>query len=327
MGQDVSAELAGVISGSKVFDSSDNIRHGRYRFGIRRIFAELIENDKGTQKMAFWEFTVIKSEPNPQVEGDHTDYPNTSGPLIDDGTKPNPVGSRCALKVNFDGPGARAAGGNIKAAILALFGKRDGEIPDEEVNATWIDLSRQKDLHVGDFERMDPKTNQPILAKKAKKANPACGMVIDCVTVAKKKKKANEKGAYITKLIWTCAALPNTGENSEELVKKRAADYMLSMEEDDEAEETAASAPGAQGIPTAPVGTVPGPLASAPPLPTPPAPAPTPPAPPAVFTPAAPWELHPDKMYQGATPDTRWYWSNPARGGDNALKTEAQLRG
>lgn len=324
MGQDVSAELAGVISGSKVFDSSDNIRHSKLRLLIRRIFAELIENDKGTQKMAFWEFTVLKSEPNPQVEGDHVDYPNTAGPLIDDGTKPNPVGSRCALKVNFDGPGARAAGGNIKAAILALFGKRDGEIPDEEVNATWIDLSRQKDLQVGDFERMDPKTNQPILAKKAKKANPACGMIIDVSTVAKRKKKANEKGAYVTKLIWSCVALPNTGENSEELVKARAAEIMLTMDDDD-AEETPASAPGAQGVPTAPAGTVPGPATAVTPL----LPMPTPPLPmpPTPFAPTAPWILHPDPKFQGATPDTRWYWSNPQLGGDNALKTEAQLRG
>src|SRR5262249_3111567 len=125
MTQDVSSEVAGLISGAKVFGSSDNIRHGVYKFRIKRIFAQLVEVEGGQHKFAFVEMTPIESRPNPQTEGDHTDYPGVAGPLKDDGTRPNQVGSNCALKVDFDGAGARSAGANIKQFILALFNKRD----------------------------------------------------------------------------------------------------------------------------------------------------------------------------------------------------------
>src|ERR1700749_903018 len=178
MGQDVSSEVAGLISSAKVFGSSDNIRHGKYRFLIQRISAELIENDSGNHRRAFWEFKVLKSEPNPQFEGDHVDYPGVAGPLKDDGTHPNEVGSLCALKVDFDGAGGRSAGSNIKAAILGLFNKRDGEISDKEINKTWTDLARQKDINVGDPIGIE--NGVVVTALKAARANPACGMIIDC---------------------------------------------------------------------------------------------------------------------------------------------------
>jgi ATP-dependent DNA helicase DinG len=41
-------------------------------------------------------------------------------------------------------------------------------------------------------------------------------------------------------------------------------------------------------------------------------------------TPSAPWLLHPEAP-QGTTPETRWYWSDPALGGNNSVKNEAQL--
>lgn len=40
--------------------------------------------------------------------------------------------------------------------------------------------------------------------------------------------------------------------------------------------------------------------------------------------PRLPWREHPD-VPPGDTPQTRWYWSDPAAGGDNAVKSEAQL--
>lgn len=40
--------------------------------------------------------------------------------------------------------------------------------------------------------------------------------------------------------------------------------------------------------------------------------------------PQAPWGKHPDHE-QGDTPETRWYWSDPSRGGDNTVLSEAQL--
>jgi len=325
MGQDVSLEIADEIASAKVFGSSDNIRHGRYRFLIKRIFAELVETDSGKNKFAFWEFRVLKSEPNPQTEGDR----DASGKLIDDGTKPNAVGSDCAMKVNFDGPGGRSAGSNIKRGIQGLFNK--SEISEEEMKKTWVDLARQKSVKKGEICGFNAQTNQPIYATEDKIANPACGMVIDCYTRPKKKKKANDKGAYITMLIFTCAAPIGEGENAPELVAKRRAEVEATMLGDDDDDDVTPSpqAPSPMAVPSAPV-----PQAYAPPAPQavaplPPAP-PAPPAPPppvvAPFVPPAPWVAHPS-MPPGPTPETRWFWSNPSfPGGDNSVRSEAQLR-
>ena len=303
MGQDVSQEIASQISDSKVFGSSDNIRHGKYRFLIKRIFAELVETDHGNNKMAFWEFKVVKSEPNPQIEGDV----GVDGKLIDDGTKPNPVGSDCALKINFDGPGARSAGSNIKQAVLALFNKSDGEVDDAQINKTWVDLARRKGVKKGDTVGFDEATRQVLVATEDKQGNPACGMVLDCVTRAKKKKVANDKGAYITKLIFVCASPIGMGENAPELVAKRRAEIEATQVDDDDAEETAPRAPAS---PSAPVQT----QAVAPPPPAPSAP----PPPAQSFMPQVPWVKHP------TTPG--WFWSDPSLGGNNAVKNEEQLR-
>jgi len=334
MGQDVSLEIAGEISGAKVFGSSDNIRHGKYRFLIKRIFAELVETDSGKKRMAFWEFKVLRSEPNPQIEGDK----DSNGNLIDDGTKPNAVGSDCALKISFDGNSARSAGANIKQAILALFNKNDGEIPDEEINKTWIDLARRKSVKKGDICGFNPQTNQPVYATEDKIANPACGMIIDCVTRAKKKKTPNDKGAYITKVILQCAFPIGQGENAPELVSKRRAEVESTMADDDDDDDVGAPAPGASTLtppapnpatmpgyaPPAPA-PVPAPVAAMPPAPPAPPP-PAPPAPPAAFVPQAPWVPHQTAFVPTAPPEARWYWSDPARGGDNTVRSEAQLR-
>jgi hypothetical protein len=337
MGQDVSLEIAGEISGAKVFGSSDNIRHGRYRFLIKKIFAELVETDAGKNKFAFWEFRVLKAEPNPQTEGDR----DSTGKLIDDGNKPNAVGTDCAMKVNFDGPGGRSAGSNIKRGILALFNKNDGEIDDSEINKTWIDLARRKGVKSGDMIGFDATNNKPLYATEDKVGNPACGMIIDCYTMAKRKKKANDKGTHITKLIFTCAFPIGQGENAPNLVAQRRAEIEATMADDDDEDTTTAPASGASstiaGAPTVPQpATAPGynlpstvtapvvapVVAAAPPPPAPPAP----PVPPAAFVPQAPWVPHPSQP-MGATPDTRWYWSNPALpGGNNNVKNESQLR-
>jgi hypothetical protein len=315
MAEDVSAEVAGLISGAKVFGSSENIRHGKYKMMIKRIHAQMVENDKAAkQRMAFWEMTPVESKPNPQILGDHVDYPGTSGPLIDDGTKPNIVGSNCALKVNFDGPGGRSAGSNIKQAILGLFGKRDGEISDDEINKTWTDLARTKDLKVGDAIGINPQTNQPIFADKAKQANPACGMYIYCETIPHRKRNPNEKGAYITKLVWSCVSPPGTGENTPELVaQRRAAIEAQFAEEEEEVTPVPAPVPVNGNLFTAAA-------AAAAAAPLPPAPAPSaPPAPPsAPWAPVAPWEAHPTAP--------GYFWSNPSKGGTNLVKSEAQLR-
>lgn len=327
MGQDVSIDIADEIASAQVFGSSENIRHGRYRFLIKRIFAELVEVDAGKNRFAFWEFRVLKSEPNPQVEGDKT----PDGKLIDDGTRPNAVGSDCALKINFDGPGARSAGSNIQQAILALFNRND--ISQDELKSTWTDLARTKSVKKGDMIGFNPTTQQPIYASEDKIANPACGMVIDCHTMAKKKKKPNDKGAYITKLIFTCAAPIGQGENAPNLVAQRRTEIELHMSDDDD-EETTTAPPSPIAAPTAP-GAMPGyaaPPQTAPVTAPQVAAAPPPPAPPAPPVPTAPWApkdprwvTHPSAP-AGTTPDTRWFWSDPARGGDNGVKNETQLR-
>lgn len=338
MGQDISGDVSDLIAKAKVFGASDNIRHGTYVFVIRRIFAELVETDLGNNRMGFWELSPIESKPNPQTEGDHVDYPGVAGPLKDDGNNPNPVGSNCALKVNFDGPGGRSAGSNLKSAILALFGKRDGEISDAEIAKTWIDLSRQRDLRVGDAIGIDAATNQPIYATAAKRANPACGMLIACTTMVKKKRTPNDKGAYITKLVWSCVSPPGVGQNAPELVAKRRAEIEASFVDDEEETPSASRAPSTPAqmpisVPSVSVpsnGTVPAgfSVASAPPTLTsvPPSPPPAPPPPVTnIFAPPPPWEPLPG-LPAGPTPETRWFWSNPSHGGSNLVKNEAQLR-
>jgi len=318
MAEDVSAQVAGLISGSKVFGGSDNIRHGKYVFVIKRIFADLVDTDKGKHKMAFCELEPIKSEHNPQTEGDRVDYVSPtqpgSGPLKDDGTKPNSVGTSCALKVDFDGSGGRSAGSNIKAFILALFGKREGEIPDEEVNKTWLDLSLTRDLKAGECY---PGTNIP--APTAKRANPACGMIIACTTMTKRKKTPNDKGAHITKLLWAPAAPFGQGENAPDKVAIRRAEMEAKMTTPDEEEETV-STPAAPGVNPYQQAQQQQPLSQAP---VSPMPAVAPPPPPMVvqpppFVPTPPWEAHPS--HPG------YFWSNPARGGNNAVKTADQIR-
>lgn len=254
---DISMDVAALISNSRVFGSSDNIRHGRYSLEVRRIFADLIENANGKSKMAFVEMLVRSSQPNPQVEGDK----GPDGKLIDDGMHPNAVGSQCALKINFDGPSARSAGSNLKAFILGLFGKREGEISDADVNQTWLDLARQKDewmvkgyvlngqvVPAGTPGAIEAWVSlvaagggfMPVTAQTPgavyKQANPACGMLIKCYTRAHKKKVPNEKGAYITKPMWECVSPPGTGENAMELVLKRRQEIekTLLTEADDE---------------------------------------------------------------------------------------------
>lgn len=324
MGQDISSDVADLIGGAKTVGASENIRHGRYRFMITNISAEVVENDKGNHRMAFWEVVPIKSEPNPQVEGDRVDYVSPAqvgtGPLKDDGTKPNPVGSRCAMKVNFDGPGGRSAGANIKEAILALFNIRAADTSDEEIKKTWKDLSLQKDIHKGEAVGFDQETKQVVLAAADKRAQPARGMVIDCVTMAKRKRTPNDKGAYITKCIWSCAAPMGQGENSPELVAKRRAEIEAQQITDDDDEEapTQSQAPAQSPAPVS--GSAPQAAARpAPPAPARPEP-PARPAPPAVpFAPPSGWQAMINN--QGPTPQERWFW-NPTT---NAVKSEQEF--
>jgi hypothetical protein len=280
---DIAAKLGKAIASAKTYEGSDNIRHGRYLFLIRKVFASQIQNDKGTQDYVFWELTPLESEPNPQSEGDHVDYPLTSGPLKDDGTKPNPVGSKCALKLNFTANMMMAAA-NTKKPILALFNLHDAT--EEQINQTWIDLSRKVPLFVGQPDEAIGGKPSPI----AKQANPACGMVIRMETRTQKKRTVNAAGAYVTVFEWKCASPIGSGLNTKELIEKRRAEIEATLEDD--AEEVAA----------------PQSTQAAAPLP------PAPPAPPAApFSPPAGWKLHPTAP--------GWYWD-----GGTGVKSEAQLR-
>jgi hypothetical protein len=301
--QDCSAETAADVADATTYDRSENIRHGTYQFLIRRVRCTPIKTQNGFHKYGFWELTTLESKPNPQSEGDHVDFPNVLGPLKDDGTKPNTVGSNCALKADFDGTAAIMARANIQDAILAFYNKRSGEASKDELAEAWIDLCRLVPLKVGEY---DMATKQP--ATRAKPANPACGVVINCTTMTIKKKTPNDKGAFVTKLIWSCAAPLGTGINSAEHIAKRRAEIEATAF-DDEAEDAA--------TPTAPT-----PAATAPAAPTPSVPPPPPAVPVVAFKPAAPWVKHPDPAAQAQG----WFWSDPALGGNNAVRNEQQIR-
>ncbi len=289
---DISGELAESIGDSKVFGGSENIRHGRYKLLIKEVFAEKIEGDQ-PKRMAFAVFRVLESVPNP------ISYPG-GRPDLDDGNKPNPVDSECALKVNFDGPGAKSAPGNIKAFICGLFGVNPNEISNDDVKKTWRDLARRKDEWV-----VDPSTVEKVF----KKANLAAGMVIALSTFSKEKKKTKlipdlQLKEYITGMTWSCVSKPGAGENSKELVAQRRAELESNVVEDDDDATSVAAAPAAGQPPASP----------------PPPPAPPPPAPPRVeFAPPPPWIKHPNHPW-GSTPDTRWYWD-----GGTGVKSQAQF--
>lgn len=347
--EDISAELAGTIAKGEVFGSSENIRCGIYLFIIEKIRAEKVKVEEGEHRYVFWEVTPYESKPNPQTEGDRVDYkgPNDRGvgPLKDDGNNPNPPGSKCALKVNFDGKGARSAPGNAKAPILALFNKQEGEMSEADVAATFRDLARQKPIRKGEPIGFDPNTKQVIYATEDKQAQPARGMIIACRATAHKKRTANENGAYVTKMIWTCAAPMGTGINSPEEVAKRRAQIDMAIAAGDDDEEESTSGNGASnGAPQMPVGaatmppgapqmpagmppagmqvpaTPPQAAPAAPAPPTPPTPPQAPVAPVAPWAPPAGWTAYTDPQWFGATPESRWYHNN------GVVKNEAQLR-
>lgn len=311
---DITSDLGDLIANAKTFGSSDNIRCGKYRGLIRRIFAEKVE----TGRFAFVEMKVLSAQPNPQI------VPTGAivGTQFDDGMKPNLVGSDFAMKVNFDGPGAKSAPGNVRGFILGLFGLKEGEVSPAEVNSTWADFSRTKDLHVGDAIGIE--NNVVIKADKAKLANPGCGMLVDITASMKEKKKtreikelAPEKREYVTILKWECVARPGTGENAPDLVAKRRLEIDLPADDDDADVVSTPAAPPAVGSILAQQPATPTPAAA----PAPPAPvAPAPPVPVAEFVPTAPWRKHPDQAV-GPTPETRWYWDGGA-----GVKNEADLR-
>lgn len=302
MGRDVAAALAGSISNAKTSGSSDNIRHGRYRFEIVKICAELVEGQTD-RNFGFWNVRPLTSAPNPQAEGDRVDYvsltsPGT-GPLKDDGNNPNLVGSDCGMKLDFT-TNEKVAASNMKAAIIALF-NMPGDVSDEEVFETWMELSLQRHIKKGEFFYAHPKTGQPVFATRDLIPNPACGMIIDCTTRAQKKRTANAKGAYVTALQWRCAFPIGQGENAMDKVAARRAEIERSVAAAEEVEATAPAAPPV-AAPSAPV---------APPLPTPAAP----PAPPVAFVPPAGWQPHPDPVGGKG-----WYYKG------TEVKSEAQLR-
>lgn len=304
--EDVAGQLSDLIAKGRVFGSSDNIRVGRFKFLVLRVFADKVDSGR----FAFAEFKVLESAPNPQL----LPYGDKTSKAFDDGTKPNLVGSRCALKVNFDGPGAKSAPGNVKAFILGLLGFNPGDVTDADVDNTWRDLARQKPVRKGELVGVDG-NSQPVYADKDKQANPACGMVVYCTGSMKEKSKTKKLGAdkinseareYITACSWE----PALADNAAEQVAKRRAEIESAMVDDDE-EDAAAAAPRAPGAP-------PSPQAAAPVPPGPPVPqqaAPTPPAPPPL---PAGWVLHTDPKWAA-----QGFYYKP---GVDKCFTEAQLR-
>jgi hypothetical protein len=313
---DISLDIADEIANSKSFASTDNIRHGIYLFRIDRIFAEKVE--KG--RMAFVEFTVLESKPNPQTQGDLVSL-NGQWKLKDDGMNPNPVGSRCALKINFDGNAKQMAGANMKAFIMGLcnLSQADTQGPEgaKKINNTWVDLSRTKPLQKGDLIGIDQATNQPIVYQGDPKGeNPACGMLVRCSTTAKEKKKtrevkslAPEQREWVTQQNWQNVAPPGFGENAPDKVALRRAEAQAALakggdDDDDDVSMSTQNVPAAGLTPPTNFAPAPAPVAPAPPAP---------PAVQAAWSPPAPWRAHPTSP--------GWYWD-----GGQGVKSEADLK-
>ena len=374
MAQDIGSSLAKDIDEAKTFSSSANMRCGKNRFMVINMRGDEIDNGKAKNNWAFIELLPLTSETNPQMEGDwmldgKQVPPGTAGAkLIDDGMNPNRVGELCAVKANFTSNKAVAAG-KIKQFLLAAFNKRESECKPGEIGSTWDECCRQK---AGYYVRGSVLNEQVVppgtpgsteawvsliyvgggyvpVTKETpgavwKDANPLAGFVIDCVTRNKKKKTANEFGAFVGVQNWSCVAPPRTGENTIEAMKKRLAEHAQTIEE--AVEDDGSSLLGQAPAVTPPAGqtqqaatqavqqattqlTAPATAPATAPLtaPTPPATAPTPP--PAVdpnWPPQAPWEATAAGGGVGGWQRPGFVWSNPGKGGSNAVLTEVDYR-
>lgn len=325
--QDISAQLGMEIGESTGGGGKPFIRHGKYyELLITRCHAKSVKmEDTKWHRFAFMEFKVLRSEPHPAGT-----IP-TSLQSKDDGTNPNPVGSLCSHSIDFDGNGAPMAGQNVKEFIAGLFGANVDELSKEDAMQTWIDLSRKQDVKLGGVDYIDPKTNQPVAAKKDKIANMGCGFIIALSTQAKELKETRkvkdmkpEDRKYFTQKLWICLAKPGIGVNAPEEVAKRRAQILLEVPMDDEEAETETpgqTAHGANGAGAAAAGGAPTPPPVAPVAPVAPA-APTPPDP--NWPPKAPWEGLNDENKGWMKPG--FVWSNTTKGGNNAILTEADYR-
>lgn len=334
--QDISAQLGMEIGESTGGGGKPFIRHGKYyELLITRCHAKSVKmEDTKWHRFAFMEFKVLKSEPHPPGT-----IP-TSLQSKDDGTNPNPVGSLCSHSIDFDGNGAPMAGQNVKEFIAGLFGMNVDELSKEDAMQTWIDLSRKQDVKVGGVDYIDPKTNQPVLAKKDKIANMGCGFIIGLSTQAKELKETRkvkdlpqEQRKYFTQKLWMCLAKPGMGVNAPDEVAKRRSQTLLEVPMDDEEDgetppqqQQTAAPPATQTVSTTQVNGA----AAAGGAPTPPV-APAPPAPPTP-PPAVDPNWPPQKPWEGVNDGNKswmkpgFVWSNPANGGTNAILPEAEYR-
>lgn len=342
MGNDITSQRAAAIASAKVFETSDNLRCGKYKLLIKRIIDGMITTRDGERPGTIFELTPLVSEPLPQAEGNMiapdgkiVPWGTAGAKLMDDGMSPNAPGSTVALKIFYDGAGARSAPGNTRQVVLGLFNKHEGEVSATDVAKTWLEFFTLRPFKKGEqfaelpdgtkfyADRDLPQSATVTADGKVTTSSALLGMVIDCVVASRKKSKTNDKGSHISKPVFSNRSVPGMGDNAPELVAKRRAELEDAME-DDEAIETpppgnTAAAPAANTAPTAPV--------IAPPAPTPPAPAapPTPPAP-VAWAPPAPWHKPAGQDAYAPNPDPKnnWFWNG--QGGADSVKSEAQLR-
>jgi hypothetical protein len=137
----------------------------------------------------------------------------------------------------------------------------------------------------------DKKAGQ-LLERLVDEAQEGRGYLIGCTAVTKPQAKDKEKD--FTHHNW------HRIEQTEAEIKARR----------DALDKEAAMAPSEQAV-GAPVAPPPAPSA--------------PPPPSSEFAPVVPWVKHPTAA-PGTTPESRFFWSNPTLGGDNTVKSEAQLR-
>lgn len=322
MGNDIRGNQAAAIASAKVFETSDNIRCGKYKMLLKRIIDGMITTKDGDRPGVIIEMTPLVSEPLPQTEGNMllggavVPWGTAGATLMDDGNTPCAVGATVALKIFFDGPGARSAPGNVRQFVLGLFNKHEGEIANNDIAKTWCEFTLDRPVKKGETLPNSP-PGMTFVAERDLIVNPICGMVIDCVCTTRKKSKTNEKGSHISKPTFSNRSMPGTGENTADMIVKRRGEIEAMMADDDDAVADAPTpAPGANGTNGA--------VAAAP---TPPVAAAAPPAPPsAPWAPPAPWHKpanHPQYVVN-ADPTKDWWWNGGS--GADAVKSTAQLR-
>lgn len=163
--------------------------------GQGRLMVTSLKYDPGTNSGRIFvaEFKVVSSAP--------VDVRDTKGAPLD--IKPNAVGSQPSYVQLFDK--FESAFGNTKAFVLALLGKEEDSLEDNEFVDDLCELT--------DTEQ----AGGELTSKKGDRVDPARGMLIDYSTYRQVIKKGPNAGNQITLLKWAYV-----DQTAEEVAARRA---------------------------------------------------------------------------------------------------------